>query len=121
MVYGKCEMMAEYASYGVLYLAEAIIAWLYWDMLFQRNGSRLKAVFSFSAGYLVLFSITWFDHVVLNGTAFFLINFLLSWSNFECKWKSSMLHSAFLTSIMAITEIIALFFDNNYCHEILHV
>ena len=100
-------MMSKYACYGILYLAEAVIAWLYWDVLFQRKVSRLKAVCSFSAGYLLLFCITWFNHVILNGTSFFLVNWLLSWVNFECKWKSSMLHSAFLTSIMAITEIIA--------------
>ena len=107
MVYGKCEMMAEYICYGVLYIAEATIAWLYFDALFCRKSSGLKIGITFAVAYLLLFGITWFNSVVLNGAAFFLANLLLLWMNYECKLRSAILHSAFLTSIMAITEIIA--------------
>lgn len=107
MVYGKCEMMAEYICYGVLYIAEATIAWLYFDALFCRKSSGLKIGITFAVAYLLLFGITWFNSVVLNGAAFFLANLLLQWMNYECKLRSAILHSAFLTSIMAITEIIA--------------
>lgn len=107
MVYGKREMMAEYICYGVLYIAEATIAWLYFDALFCRKSSGLKIGITFAVAYLLLFGITWFNSVVLNGAAFFLANLLLLWMNYECKLRSAILHSAFLTSIMAITEIIA--------------
>ena len=100
-------MMAEYISYGVLYTAEAIIAWLYFDALFCRKSSGVRLGLTFAAAYLLLFGVTWLDSVVLNGTAFFLSNSLFLWRNYECKLKSAILHSAFLTSIMAITEIIA--------------
>lgn len=100
-------MMAEYICYGVLYLAEAIIAWLYFDALFYRKSSGFKIGFAFAFAYVLLFSITWYDNVILNGTIFFVSNFLLLWRNYECKLKSAILHAAFLTSIMAITEIIA--------------
>lgn len=99
--------MAEYICYGVLYIAEAIIAWLYFDALFFRKSSSLKTGLTFAIGYLLLFGVTWFDSVILNGTAFFLSNLLLLWMNYECKLRSAILHSAFLTSIMAITEVIA--------------
>lgn len=107
MVYGKREIMEEYICYGVLYIAEAIIAWLYFDALFFRKSSSLKISLIFAIGYLILFGLTWLDCVILNGTAFFLSNLLLLWMNYECKLRSAILHSAFLTSIMAITEIIA--------------
>lgn len=100
-------MMAEYICYGVLYIAEATIAWLYFDALFCRKSSGLKIGITFAVAYLLLFGITWFNSVVLNGAAFFLANLLLLWMNYECKLRSAILHSAFLTSIMAITEIIA--------------
>lgn len=100
-------MMAEYICYGVLYIAEATIAWLYFDALFCRKSSGLKIGITFAAAYLLLFGVTWFNSVVLNGAAFFLSNLLLLWMNYECKLRSAILHSAFLTSIMAITEIIA--------------
>ena len=107
VVYGKREMMAKFVSYGVLYIAEAIIAWLYFDALFCRRSSGVRLGLTFAAAYLLLFGVTWLDSVVLNGTAFFFSNSLLLWRNYECKLKSAILHSAFLTSIMAITEIIA--------------
>lgn len=100
-------MMAEYISYGVLYLAEAVIAWLYFDALFCRRSSTFRRGITFAAAYLLLFCTTWVSSVVLNGAAFFLCNLLLLWSNYECKLKSAVLHSAFLTSVMAITEIVA--------------
>ena len=84
MVYGKCEMMAEYICYGVLYIAEATIAWLYFDALFCRKSSGLKIGITFAVAYLLLFGITWFNSVVLNGAAFFLANLLLQWMNYEC-------------------------------------
>ena len=99
--------MAEYVCYGVLYVAEAIIAWLYFEDLFCRKSSGLKTMLNFTIAYIVLFCITWLDSVILNGAAFFVSNLLLLWRNYECKLKSAVLHSAFLTSIMAITEIIA--------------
>lgn len=99
-------MMAEYICYGVLYIAEAIIAWLYMDALYCRRSSGFKIGLTFAAAYILLFCITRLDSVILNGTAFFLSNLLLLWRNYECKLKSAVLHSAFLTSIMALTEII---------------
>lgn len=80
-------MMAEYICYGVLYLAEAIIAWLYFDALFYRKSSGFKIGFAFAFAYVLLFSITWYDNVILNGTIFFVSNFLLLWRNYECKLK----------------------------------
>lgn len=107
MVYGEREVMAEYISYGVLYLAEAVIAWLYFDALFCREAAALRLGITFAAAYLLLFCTTWLNSVVLNGAAFFLCNLLLLRSNYECRLKSAVLHSAFLTSVMAITEIVA--------------
>lgn len=100
-------MMAEYICYGVLYIAEAIIAWLYFDALLCRRSSALKRGLTFAMAYLLLFGITWIDSVILNGTAFFVSNLLLLWINYKCKLRTAVIHSAFLTSIMAITEIIA--------------
>ncbi len=107
VVHGKREMMAEYICYGVLYIAEAIIAWLYFDALFCRSASGVRLGLTFAVAYLLLFCVTWFDSVVLNGAAFFVSNLLLLWRNYECRLRPAILHSAFLTSIMAVTEIIA--------------
>lgn len=100
-------MMAEYISYGVLYLAEAVIAWRYFEALFCRRASGLRVGLSFAAAYILLFCATWLGSVVLNGAAFFVCQLLLLRMDYECRWRSAVLHSAFLTSVMAVTEIVA--------------
>ena len=54
-----------------------------------------------------MFCVTWLDSVILNAAAFFIVNLLLAITVFRCKFRFAALHSAFLTSIMAITEVIA--------------
>lgn len=100
-------MMAEYICYGVLYLAEAMIVWLYLDAQFHHKASAAEIGISFLIGYGILFSVTWFSSVIVNSIAFFLVNLLLAWKNFQCPFRLVALHAAFLTSIMAITEVVA--------------
>lgn len=99
--------MAIIVCYGVLYLAEAMIAWLYLDAQFRRKASAAEIGISFLIGYGILFSATWFDSVIVNSAAFFLVNLLLAWKNLQCTFRLAALHSAFLTSLMAITEVVA--------------
>lgn len=107
MVYGKCEMMAESISYAVLYLAEAMIAGHYLSALLPRRGSAARMVVLFAIGYGILFFVTWLDSVIVNSAAFFLVNLLLAQTVFSCRFRFAALHSALLTSIMAVTEIVA--------------
>lgn len=100
-------MMAEYICYGVLYLAEAMIAWLYLDAQFCHKASAAEISISFLIGYGILFSATWFGSVIINSVAFLGVNLLLAWKNFRCTLRLAALHSAFLTSLMAITEVVA--------------
>lgn len=99
--------MGEDISYLFLYLAEAVIAWLYFDYLFHRKRNPLTMILTFAGGYIVLYFVRWVQIVAINGTAFFIVNLLLLYVNYHCKIRSAVLHSAFLTFVMAITEIVA--------------
>lgn len=99
--------MGEHISYLFLYLAEAVIAWLYFDYLFHRKRNPFTMLFAFAGGYIVLYFVRWVQLVPINGTAFFVVNLLLLYVNYHCKIRSAVLYSAFLTSVMAITEIVA--------------
>lgn len=48
-------MMAEYISYAVLYLAEAMVAWFYLDALLPRRIPAGWITLLFAAGYSILF------------------------------------------------------------------
>lgn len=99
--------MGEHICYLFVNLAEAVIAWLYIDYLFQRKKSPLALGLTFSAGYIILYFLGWTESVSINVLGFFIVNWLLLLGNYHCKVSSSTFHSAFLTSTMAITESIA--------------
>lgn len=99
--------MGEHISYLFVYLAEAVIAWLYVDYLFQRKKSPFVLRLTFSAGYIILYFVGWAEIVIINAVVFFIVNWLLLLGNYHCKIRSAIFHSAFLTSAMAITESIA--------------
>ena len=87
--------MGEHISYLFLYLAEAVIAWLYFDYLFHRKREPLTMFITFAGGYIVLYFVRWVQIVAINGTAFFIVNLLLLYVNYHCKIRSAVLHSAF--------------------------
>ena len=99
--------MGEHISYLLLYLAEAVIAGLYFDYLFHRKRSPLTMILAFVSGYLALYFVGWIQSIAVNGIAFFVVNSLLVSVNYHCKLRSAVLHAAFLSSVMAITEIMA--------------
>ena len=109
--------MGEHISYLLLYLAEAVIAGLYFDYLFHRKRYPLTMSFAFVSGYLGLYFVGWIQNVAVNGTAFFIVNLLLLYGNYHCKIRSAVLHSAFLTSVMAITEIVAAWLISSFGFE----
>lgn len=109
--------MGEQISYLFIYLAEAVIAWLYFDYLFVVKRIPPTLIFTFAGGYMALYFVRWIQIVAINGTAFFVVNLLLLYANYHCKLRSAVLHSAFLTSVMAITEIVAAWLIRSFGFE----
>ena len=99
-------MIRENLCFALVFLAEAIIAWIYFDYLFVRKSAPWRICISFGLGYLILFLISWIDIIALNTTAFFFINLFLLLINWHCRIKTAILQSAFLAFVMSMAEII---------------
>lgn len=51
-------MILERAIFIAVYIAEALIAWLYFEFLFSKKTSSLFQLFIFLSGYALLFCIS---------------------------------------------------------------
>ena len=99
-------MIIEQLSYVMVYIAEAFIAWLYYEYLFARKKSSCVTLALFIIFYIVLFLIFQLGITIINTFCFFLFNFLLSLFLYFCAPRTAILHSAFLSFIMTISEIL---------------
>jgi sensor histidine kinase YesM len=98
--------MIEQICYALVFLAEAFIAWLYYEYLFARRKNAGHIVSMFVAGYIFLFGVYQLDTMALNTLAFFAANIILARINYDCAVKTAILHSAFLSFIMTIAEVL---------------
>lgn len=95
--------MGEYILDLFWYLAEAGIAWHYFDSLLDSKRSSLVLSLTLSAGYILLYLMHRIRLPAIREAAFFAVNFLLLLANYRCRARTAMLYSAFLTSALAIT------------------
>ena len=98
--------MTRIISFILTYIAEALIAWLYFDFIYARRRKAYLAILAYFAGYGVLFGLQYIGSVIVNIGAFFAVTALLSLFGHRCKVRTAIFHSAFLTFIMAGSEIL---------------
>lgn len=99
-------MIGEKIVYAILFLAEAVTAWLYASYIYTAKRSPIYTFISFTLGYLPLFVVAQYGAVMINIGMFFVVNTIILGLNFSCKIKSAVLHAAFLTLIVGISEIL---------------
>lgn len=97
-------MIIEKLLYATVYVVEAVTAWLYFSYIYEQTSSNLYTFICFALGYTFLFLVSLFSVVLLNVTLFVAVNTIILYLNYSCKIKSSLLHSAFLTLVMGISE-----------------
>lgn len=100
-------MILERAIFIAVYIAEALIAWLYFEFLFSKKTSFLFQLFTFLSGYALLFCISIFEKTTINALAFLIVNWYLLGTTYQCSSKTALLHSAFLCFIMIGAELLA--------------
>lgn len=112
-------MTAERIVYIAIFITEAFSVWLYFDYIYTPTKSRRYLFISFLLGYILLYTVVLLDDVFFNVALFFIINASLLKINYSCAIKSSILHAAFLTAMMGMTEIIVNLFityiTSDYC------
>ena len=109
--------MAKNICFALLFLGEALIAWLYLEYLFERKRKSGVVSGSFLLGYCILFAASSADNTPVNVTMFCLVNFLLIVLNYSCGIKTAIVHSALLSFLMTIAEILIALLISLFGHE----
>ena len=99
-------MISEKIIFAVLFVAEALIAWLYLEYLFTKRKSAFFLTGSFCIGYAVLFAVSLFENTTVNAVAFCAVNFSLININYRTSTRTALLHAAYLCFIMIGAELL---------------
>ena len=99
-------MISEKLLYAAIFLTEAITAWLYFSYIYTQTKNSLHTLFCFTLGYTLLFVASQFDAVLINVMLFLAVNAVILSLNYSCERKSALLHAAFLTLTMSVSEIL---------------
>lgn len=99
-------MIGEKLIYALVYVAEALIAWQYFEHLFGRKTGLLNTAAAFALGYGALFALSFLNNIAVNASAFLACNGLLTALIYRRPVKASLLHAAFLTAAMMISEML---------------
>ncbi len=92
--------------YALAYLLEAWISWLYTERLLPRKSTRVVLSASFAGGYLVLCLLSLLQITAVTAAAFFALNTGLLLLNYRCSARAAILHSAYLSFIMTLPDIL---------------
>lgn len=85
-------MMTRILSFIITYIAEGVIAWLYFDDIYERSQKTRIAVWTYLAGCGVFFALQLIGNVFLNIEAFFVITTWLALFNHRCRMKPAIFH-----------------------------
>lgn len=115
--------MSKLIYYFFYYFLEAVIFWLYTSSLFTstsngqkskffssnnlQNGPEKRKIFVLTCLYLFLFSISIIEIKWLNAILFLLANYIYLLTQYHSKSIPALFHSAILTAVMAMCELIS--------------
>lgn len=100
--------MEYIVGYAVSYFVEGVVLFQYTSSLFvPRNSVYHKKAFTLAVLYFVLFLMAvCFRNRLVNITAFSLFNFFYLISQYQLNWFLCIFHSALITALMGMCEII---------------
>ena len=99
--------MAEMICYAIIFLAEAVIAWLYFDSLYLPKKNAFQQVLVIGLGYALLFGVFFLNSIAFNAAITCIVNALLVWYLYGCSPKSAALNGIFLEFALVGTELLA--------------
>lgn len=98
--------MEEIICYTLIFIAEAIIAWLYYEHLYEPRKNASFQILSYGGCYTILLAIFFLRNVALNAILLCIANSFLARINYSCSIKISILHGIFLTFVLTGTELL---------------
>lgn len=99
-------MMEANICYAIIFAAEAITAWLYFEYLFTAKTRTIVQIATFILGYAILFGVFFIDNVLLNALMTCIINAVLAKINYRCATKTAILHGTLLEFAIVGTELL---------------
>ena len=93
--------------YVIIYLAEALIFWLYCNDLFTPRYTARRTALSLFALYSMLFFLSLQNIYQLNAVAFLAVNFIFLHIFYNAKWSSALFHAGITTIAMGFGELLA--------------
>lgn len=111
-------MMGKTICYIATYLAEALITYIYAGTVFVKKRRSWSMIAIYILLYTVLYSCFDVGNVILNAVLYFLGMYLLLFLNYECKSKTAFLHGAFLSSMLLLTEFLAILLINIVTNDV---
>lgn len=99
-------MIGERLCFALVYLAESLIVWLYFERVFMRKKNLPAVLTIFIACFAVLFFISSLDSIILNTVAFFLGIGIVMLVCYYASIKAAVLHCALITFVMCFSEIV---------------
>lgn len=100
--------MAEKIVFFIVYIAEALIAYMYFNDNYKIKRKHLTSLFIASGLYILGFCMNTIfgNNFIINMIVFFTINLIYGKISFDISFKSGILHSSILLAIVALTELI---------------
>lgn len=99
-------MIIKHFFYCFAFVAEALVTFLYNENLYERRQPIWKICIALSLGYGLLWAIFYLQITALNTISFFIVNALILIKCYNCAGKTAIFHSAFLSFVMTISEIL---------------
>lgn len=99
-------MTAERVCFALVYMAEAMMAWLYFERLFYKNKSTGTVLSCILTAHCALFALSFAGSLALNASGFFLVNLILLTILYQCNIKTALFHSAFMSFMMIGAEVV---------------
>lgn len=98
--------MTKTICMGIIMAAEAVIAWIYCERLFDRRRKLWALTLAYVLAYAALFGITFSGNTTINSISFVLINCFLIRYCYPVRSGMAMLHSAFLCFVVLASEVL---------------
>lgn len=99
-------MIINFLYYGIVYIIEAAILFLYCHKLFAQKRSVLITLTRYIISFMILIPIAIYCKSWLNGIAFTLIEFIIIYTLYNTSFFNALFHSIILTIVMSLSELV---------------
>lgn len=110
-------MTPERIGFALVYLAEAMTAWLYFGQLFSEKRKQTVIFAITFSSYTALFALSFLDNLAVNAVSFFLVNVAIASVCYRCKKKDIIFHSAYMTFTMIGAEVVVTLLINSVVND----